>query len=112
MPEVGRGIGAHADIFAFERFIPQQQPEVPHAGQRMPQELKAAEAEIRRGDVDLLTLFALQPVIQHVSEAVCSVINYVRDSRCNQCVWDSTGTSKRQGADLIDPFLSLGSMPD
>ena len=112
MLEVGRGILAQPDIFPFERFIARQQPEMLPIRQRMPKQLKTAHAEIRGRNVDPLTLFVLKRVIQHVSEVVCNVINDVGDSRCNQCVWDSTGTSKRQGADLVDPFLSLASMPN
>jgi hypothetical protein len=53
---------------------------MPHSGQRMPKEFKAADAEVRRGNVDLLTLFALQQVIQHVGMANFNVVNNVGDA--------------------------------
>ena len=77
MPQVGRRIRAQPDIFAFQGFIAQQQAETPHTGQRVPHLLEAANAEIRRRDIDLLARFALQQVIQHVGKAIFDVVDDV-----------------------------------
>ena len=47
-------------------------------GQRVAKLRKTADAEIRCRDIDLLTLFTLKQVIQHVAEAIFDVVNDVR----------------------------------
>ena len=47
-------------------------------GKRVPKLRKTADAEIRCRDIDLLTLFALKQVIQHVAEAIFDVVDDVR----------------------------------